>query len=224
MASQEASQEGDAKLLAETFQKEGLDARYWLPKVSQILGIKSREALQHLEYEDFLKLECKHSEGEDWERLERDLHSLISGCLDDKWDQQRMQNIFRDLEDTFATPEHPSQSKSKSDGSKSKTNEAIANQEFLQLLKRLGLESHYPRKMGMGDFQTVNKTSLQDSQPSKDTELPCSFLQRLLTMDYQVRYLTCWDDSNPKHKTQNTQQSKTQNTKHCGRAPTLTLL
>uniref|UniRef100_U3KDH5 Uncharacterized protein n=1 Tax=Ficedula albicollis TaxID=59894 RepID=U3KDH5_FICAL len=42
----------------EAFQKEGLDAGYWLPKMSQILGIKCREALQHLEYEDYLKLEC----------------------------------------------------------------------------------------------------------------------------------------------------------------------
>uniref|UniRef100_A0A8C3TWL9 VLIG-type G domain-containing protein n=1 Tax=Catharus ustulatus TaxID=91951 RepID=A0A8C3TWL9_CATUS len=113
----------------------------------------------------------KHRAGPDWERLEQDLHSLISGCLDDKWD------------------EHSSQSKA---------DEATANQEFLQLLKRLGLESHYPRKMGMGDFHTISKTSLQDSQPSKDKELPLYFLQKLLTVDYQVRYLTCWDDSNTK--------------------------
>uniref|UniRef100_A0A8D2NPC8 VLIG-type G domain-containing protein n=1 Tax=Zosterops lateralis melanops TaxID=1220523 RepID=A0A8D2NPC8_ZOSLA len=138
----------------------------------------------------------KHSEGEDWERLERDLHSLISGFLDDKLNEERMQNILRDLEDTFA-PEPPSPSKSTSDGRQSTANEATANQEFLQLLKRLGLESHYPRKMGMGDFHTICKTSLQDRQPNKDTELPLCFLQKLLTMDYQVRYLTCWDDSNP---------------------------
>ncbi|TRZ06900.1 hypothetical protein HGM15179_020207, partial [Zosterops borbonicus] len=138
----------------------------------------------------------KHSEGEDWERLELDLHSLISGCLDDKWDEQRTQNIYRELEDTFATPEAPGQSTSMSDSSESTENKANANQKFLQLLKRLGLESHYPRKMGMGDFHTINKTSLQDSQPSKDTELPLHFLQKLLTMDYQVRYLTCRGDSN----------------------------
>uniref|UniRef100_A0A8C3TUK7 VLIG-type G domain-containing protein n=1 Tax=Catharus ustulatus TaxID=91951 RepID=A0A8C3TUK7_CATUS len=35
-----------------------------------------------------------------------------------------------------------------------------------------------------------------DSQPSKDKELPLYFLQKLLTVDYQVRYLTCWDDRN----------------------------
>ncbi|KAM4878234.1 interferon-induced very large GTPase 1-like [Sylvia borin] len=139
----------------------------------------------------------KHSGDGDWERLEQDLHSLISGCLDEKWDEQRMQNIVRDLEDTFPTPEAPSPSQSQSDIRQSKANEAIANQEFLQLLKRLGLESHYPRKMGMRDFCTIFKTSLQDSQPSKDKELPLYFLQKLLTVDYQVRYLTCSGDNNP---------------------------
>ncbi|XP_021400763.2 interferon-induced very large GTPase 1 [Lonchura striata] len=308
MASPEDAQEGDAEaqLLAEAFQKEGLDAGYWLPKASQILGIKSRGALQHLGYEGYLRLERhvrhprekealqkvlkirddgtattegqkeylektkktqevakqtrndltemlrsrSHSQDalreraetlwqateipkefwpapeeplvdrlesiqkqleqqelsagrrenrgdEDWEKVERDLHSLIGGCLDDKWHEQRMQNILRDEEDTFCTPEAPRQSQCKADSSESKESEATANQEFLQLLKRLGLESHYPRKMGMGDFCTICSTSLQDSQPSQDKELPLYFLQKLLTADYQVRYLTCWDESSP---------------------------
>ncbi|XP_058658756.1 interferon-induced very large GTPase 1-like [Ammospiza caudacuta] len=139
----------------------------------------------------------KHRRDEDWERLERDLDSLINGCLDDKWDEQRMQIILSDLEDTFPTPAPLSQSQSNSDSSESKENEAIANQEFLQLLKRLGLEGHYPRKMGMGDLLTICKTSLKLSQPSQDKELPLYFLQKLLTVDYQVRYLTCRVDSNP---------------------------
>ncbi|XP_032911650.1 interferon-induced very large GTPase 1-like [Catharus ustulatus] len=139
----------------------------------------------------------KHRAGTDWERLEQDLHSLISGCLDDKGDEQKMQKILIDLEDTFTTPESPSESQSKSDSSQSKANEVIANQEFLQLLKHLGLKRHYPRKMGMGDFRTINKTSLQDSQPSKDKELPLYFLHKLLTVDYRVRYLTCWEENNP---------------------------
>ncbi|XP_039580185.1 interferon-induced very large GTPase 1-like, partial [Passer montanus] len=155
----------------------------------------------------------KHSGNEDWEKLERDLHSLISGCLDNKYDKQKMQNILRDLEDTIPTPELPNQFQSISEGSKSKENEVIANQEFLQLLKRLGLESHYPRKMGMGDFCTICKISLQDSQPSQDKELPLYFLQKLLTVDYRVRYLTFWDDSNrglarvPQAREQENQQS-----------------
>uniref|UniRef100_A0A8C5U6F8 VLIG-type G domain-containing protein n=1 Tax=Malurus cyaneus samueli TaxID=2593467 RepID=A0A8C5U6F8_9PASS len=82
-------------------------------------------------------------------------------------------------------------------GSESKANEAIANQEFLQLLKRLGLESHYPKKMEMGYSHTICKTSLQNREPSKDKELPFYFLQKLLTVDYRVRYLTCCDKSNP---------------------------
>ncbi|XP_068039185.1 interferon-induced very large GTPase 1-like [Anomalospiza imberbis] len=139
----------------------------------------------------------KHRGGEDWERLEQDLDSLISGCLDDIWDEQRMQTILKDLEDTFRTPEAPSQFQSKGDSSKFKESEATANQEFLQLLKRLGLENHYPRKMGMGDFRTICRTSLQDSQPSQDKELPFYFLQKLLTVDYQVRYLTCWERNKP---------------------------
>ncbi|XP_056342763.1 interferon-induced very large GTPase 1-like [Oenanthe melanoleuca] len=139
----------------------------------------------------------KHSAGTDWERLEQDLNSLISGCLDDKWDEQRMQNILRDLDDIFTTHEPPSQPQSKSDSSQSNANEAIADQEFLQLLKRLGLENHYPRNMGMGDFRTICKMSLQDSQPSKDKELPFYFLQKLLSVDYQVRYLTCLEENNP---------------------------
>ncbi|XP_005533088.1 PREDICTED: interferon-induced very large GTPase 1-like [Pseudopodoces humilis] len=139
----------------------------------------------------------KHSGGEDWERLEEDLHSLISGCLDGNGDEERMQNIIRDLKGTFPTSELPRQSQSISNSSQSEANEAITNQEFLQLLKRLGLESHYPRIMGMGDFHTICRTCLQDSQPSQDTELPGYFLQKLLTVDYQVRYLTCWDESIP---------------------------
>ncbi|KAM7026834.1 interferon-induced very large GTPase 1-like [Passerculus sandwichensis] len=139
----------------------------------------------------------KHTGDEDWERLEQDLDSLISGCLDDKWDEQRMQNILRDLDDTLPTPEFSSQSQSKSDSSKSRENETISNQDFLQLLKRLGLESHYATKMGMGDFHTICKRCLQDSQPSQEKELPLYFLQKLLTVDSTLRYLTCWDDSSP---------------------------
>ncbi|XP_039237887.1 interferon-induced very large GTPase 1-like [Pipra filicauda] len=82
-------------------------------------------------------------------------------------------------------------------GSKSKANQGTANQEFLHLLKRLGLESRYPRKMGMGDFHIICRTSLHDSQPSKDQELPFHFLQKLSTVDYRVRYLTCREGSNP---------------------------
>lgn len=47
------------KLLAEACEKEGLDDKHWLPKLSKILGVKSKEALKHMQYEDYLKLEPK---------------------------------------------------------------------------------------------------------------------------------------------------------------------
>ncbi|XP_075000839.1 interferon-induced very large GTPase 1-like [Calonectris borealis] len=146
------------------------------------------------EIETLLK---KHRTFKDWEVLENDLHSFINGRLDDTCDDLKKNSIIKDMEDTFQRIEPSSQSKSKSDGSKSKANQAITNQEFFHLLKRLGLESHYPRKMGTEDFHIIYQTSLHDSQPSKDSELPFYFLQKLLTVDYRVRYLTCKDQSNP---------------------------
>ncbi|RMB94649.1 hypothetical protein DUI87_28884 [Hirundo rustica rustica] len=344
MASQEDTREGDGKaqLLAEELEKEGLDAGYWLPKVMQILGIKCREALQHVEYEDYLRLECEVRHP--WEKralqkllkirdkvssinVERTFQaehplpkSPIVTHLEEliKTLQQMKEHIHtvtdapgtsasaiheakkkitltsslaiysllqslqeraqKDMEllvlliasstgyqvesSTFqhllghpeiqymakemaaaheeyvnlkeqdanraeasllpfglaVTPESqelsPEQKKrlnllqKHSGGKESEMLErdlhsliSRSNQEFVQLLKRLGLQSHYPRKMGMGDFYTICKISLQNSQPSKDTELPCYFLQKLLIGDYQVRYLTCWDQSNPKSAT-----------------------
>ncbi|KAM6432904.1 interferon-induced very large GTPase 1-like [Rhynochetos jubatus] len=139
----------------------------------------------------------KYSTFKDWVMLESDLHSFISGCLDDTSDDLKKNSIIKDMEDTFQRTEPSTQSKSKSDGSKSNANQASANQEFLRLLKRLGLESHYPRKMGTEDFHIIYNTSLQDSQPTKDNELPFYFLQKLLTVDYRVRYLTCKGKGNP---------------------------
>ncbi|XP_026701207.1 interferon-induced very large GTPase 1-like [Athene cunicularia] len=139
----------------------------------------------------------KHSEIKDWELLERDLDSFISGHLGDTCDDLKTDSIIKDMEDTFQRTEPSHQSKSKSDSSESKGNQAAANKEFFHLLKRLGLESYYPRKMGTEDFHILYGTSLHDSQPSKDSELPFYFLQKLLTVDYRVRYLTCKDESKP---------------------------
>ncbi|KFO78282.1 Interferon-induced very large GTPase 1, partial [Cuculus canorus] len=137
----------------------------------------------------------KHSGFKDWETLESDLRSFISGRLDETCDEMKKHSIIKDMEDTFQRIEPSSQSESKSECSESTANQANANQEFLHLLKRLGLENHYPRKMRTEDFHIIHM-SLHDSQPSKDSELPFYFLQKLLTVDYRVRYLTCKDESN----------------------------
>ncbi|XP_074010065.1 interferon-induced very large GTPase 1-like [Numenius arquata] len=139
----------------------------------------------------------KHRALKDWEMLESGLHSLISGHLDDTCDEAKKHSIIKDMEDTFQRVEPSSQPKPTPDAGKSNPSQAVANQEFLHLLKRLGLENHYPKKMGTEDFHIIYKTSLHDSQPSEDKELPFYFLQKLLTVDYRVRYLTCQDKTNP---------------------------
>uniref|UniRef100_A0A8C5TRG9 Uncharacterized protein n=1 Tax=Malurus cyaneus samueli TaxID=2593467 RepID=A0A8C5TRG9_9PASS len=89
MTSPEDIPEGDAKaqLLAQAFQAEGLDDGYWLPKASQILGVKSREALQHLEYKDYLKLECEVQYP--WEK--KALQKLLK-ITEDKKTSKELQN------------------------------------------------------------------------------------------------------------------------------------
>ncbi|XP_068535151.1 interferon-induced very large GTPase 1-like [Anas acuta] len=139
----------------------------------------------------------KHNAFKDWEMLERDLQSFIDGQLEDTSGNLNKDDIMKDLEDAFQGMQPPSQCKPKSDSSKSKANQAAANPEFLNLLKRLGLERYYPRKMGTEDFHIIHQTSVHNSQPSKDSELPFYFLQKLLTMDYRVRYLTCKEASKP---------------------------
>ncbi|XP_040408160.1 interferon-induced very large GTPase 1-like [Cygnus olor] len=139
----------------------------------------------------------KHNAFKDWEMLERDLQSFIAGQLEDTSDNLKKDSIIKDMEDAFQGMQPPSQCKPKSDSSTSKANQATANPEFLNLLKRLGLERYYPRKMGTEDFHVIYQTSVHNSQPSKDSELPFYFLQRLLTVDYRVRYLTCKEASKP---------------------------
>ncbi|XP_032040422.1 interferon-induced very large GTPase 1-like [Aythya fuligula] len=137
----------------------------------------------------------KHNAFKDWEMLERDLQSFIDGQVEDTSSNLNKDDIMKDLEDAFQGMQPPSQCNPKSDSSKSKANQTSGNPEFLNLLMRLGLERYYPRKMGTEDFHIIHQTSVHDSQPSKDSELPFYFLQRLLTVDYRVRYLTCKEAS-----------------------------
>ncbi|XP_071598399.1 interferon-induced very large GTPase 1-like [Heliangelus exortis] len=139
----------------------------------------------------------KHRGLQDWEMLERDLNSFISGHVEKTREDLKRQSIIKDIEETFRAREPSGQPKAKSGAGDSKADEAVANQEFLRLLKRLGLEGAYPRKMGTEAFHVICSTSLGDGQPSGDHELPLFFLQKLLTVDYRVRYLTCKGERDP---------------------------
>ncbi|XP_071891142.1 interferon-induced very large GTPase 1-like [Anas platyrhynchos] len=123
--------------------------------------------------------------------------SFIDGQVEDTSDNLKKDNRIKVMKDAFQGMQPPSQCNPKSDSSKSKASQATASPELLNLLKRLGLERYYPRKMGTEDFHIIHQTSVHNSQPSKDSELPFYFLQRLLTVDYEVRYLTCKEASKP---------------------------
>ncbi|KAM7062072.1 LOW QUALITY PROTEIN: uncharacterized protein M8220_002018 [Acridotheres tristis] len=118
MASQEDTQEGDAKaqLLAKAFRKEGLDAGYWLPKVTQILGIQCREALQHLEYEDYLKLECE---------------------VQHPWEKKALQKLLKITGDKTASKEVQ-----KKHLEKTKQRQEVAKQALKDLTEMLNSRSH----------------------------------------------------------------------------------
>ncbi|XP_034367423.2 interferon-induced very large GTPase 1-like [Arvicanthis niloticus] len=65
---------------------------------------------------------------------------------------------------------------------------------FLDLLQRLGLEHFYPKRMSRADFHLIYKTSVYNSQPRSEKELPNHFLQKLLMLDCRLRKLTCKDE------------------------------
>ncbi|XP_059583166.1 interferon-induced very large GTPase 1 [Alligator mississippiensis] len=133
----------------------------------------------------------------DWEGLGRDLNSLIEGELEATNDDMKKQIIIKEMEEIFQgrKPSNLPNSKPLVKSSSGQMQETTENQAFLNLLKRLGLASYYPQKMGRADFHIIYKTSVHDSQPSKDSELPFYFLQKLMMLDYRVRYLVCKDDT-----------------------------
>ncbi|KAH0506341.1 Interferon-induced very large GTPase 1 [Microtus ochrogaster] len=60
---------------------------------------------------------------------------------------------------------------------------------FLGLLQRIGLEHHYPKMMSKADYHMICKTSVNNSQPASEQELPFYFLQKLLMIECGFRNL-----------------------------------
>uniref|UniRef100_A0A8C4S947 Interferon-induced very large GTPase 1-like n=1 Tax=Erpetoichthys calabaricus TaxID=27687 RepID=A0A8C4S947_ERPCA len=55
------------------------------------------------------------------------------------------------------------------------------------LIKRLGLEKHYPKKLSLSDILIIDKLSIKEGQPSSEQELPLFFLHKLFITDYRAR-------------------------------------
>ncbi|XP_036603603.1 interferon-induced very large GTPase 1-like [Trichosurus vulpecula] len=128
--------------------------------------------------------------GHDWETLEKDLNFLIRGEYETTVNCIQMDQVKKELDSV-------SQRRKKTCIPEPNTityQEVIKNSNFLELAKKLGLERYYPRRMGREDFHLIYKTTVHDSHPETDKELPFYFLQKLLMLDYRLRYLVCKGD------------------------------
>ncbi|KAH0506335.1 Interferon-induced very large GTPase 1 [Microtus ochrogaster] len=67
--------------------------------------------------------------------------------------------------------------------------ETNKNQHFDDLIQRLNLECYYSKKMTKVNFLTINKMSFLGIQPRAERELPYCLLEKLLVMDYNLRFL-----------------------------------
>uniref|UniRef100_A0A8C4W645 Interferon-induced very large GTPase 1-like n=1 Tax=Gopherus evgoodei TaxID=1825980 RepID=A0A8C4W645_9SAUR len=142
----------------------------------------------------------------DWKALERDLNSLVNGnfeAINDDWQKEyikkELENVFQEIKQV----DSPVSTCKEVQSSDTKTYEFTQNSGLLKLIQRLKLENYYPNKMGMAEFQKIHKTSLHDSHPSSESELPFYFLDKVLMLDYRVRYLTCKNDSKTKQSIAN---------------------
>ncbi|KAB0346668.1 hypothetical protein FD754_011525 [Muntiacus muntjak] len=133
------------------------------------------------------KLEADH----DWENREKDLRLLVDGDNETTVSSLHIEEVRKELQSLFHGKKQPHESRE----DENNRQEVIENRAFLELLQRLGLAHYYPKKMSRANFQMIYKTSVYNTQPCSERELPFYFLQKLLTLDYELRYLVFKDDA-----------------------------
>ncbi|XP_060223763.1 interferon-induced very large GTPase 1-like [Meriones unguiculatus] len=134
----------------------------------------------------------KHGMHPDWENLESDLRLLVDGDYKATIPSLQMDEVKKQLQSLC----HEKKETYKQQSNENNTKEMTAKGPFLDLLQRLGLEHHYPKRMSRADFHLIYKTSVYNTQPRSEQELPFYFLQKLLMLDYGLRYLVFKDDEN----------------------------
>ncbi|XP_012372566.1 interferon-induced very large GTPase 1 [Octodon degus] len=132
----------------------------------------------------------------DWENLEKDLRLLIDGNYKATVSSLKMDEVKKQLQSLF----HEKKQSKESYNNENDKREVIENGAFLDLLQRLGLEHYYPKRMTRDNFHLIYKTSVHNTQPSSEQELPFYFLQKLLMLDYGLRHLVFKDDKNTRHQ------------------------
>ncbi|XP_015094026.2 interferon-induced very large GTPase 1-like [Vicugna pacos] len=124
-----------------------------------------------------------------WENLEKDLRSLTDGEYGDTISSLQRDEESKQLLSLLHEIKQPHETH---DNENNKC-EVIENQAFLELLQRLDLEHYYPKQMSTANFHQIYKTSVHNTQPCSERELPFYFLQKLLMLDYGFRYLIIKD-------------------------------
>ncbi|XP_024425111.2 interferon-induced very large GTPase 1-like [Desmodus rotundus] len=132
----------------------------------------------------------------DWENLEKELRSLIDGNYEATTSLLKMDEVRKSLKNIF----HEKKQTHEACDNENSRCEVIEHMAFLELLRRLGLEQYYPKKMSRDNFHLIHKTSVYNTQPSSEKELPFYFLQKLLVLDYELRYQVFREDGNTQNQ------------------------
>ncbi|XP_075827919.1 interferon-induced very large GTPase 1-like [Microtus pennsylvanicus] len=151
----------------------------------------TRQHMEHLLSTKVVHLLTKFGTNHDWENLENNLRLLIDGNYEDTISPLQMDEVKKQLQSLLNKKEETYEQQN--DNNKK---EVIEKGPFLDLLQCLGLEHHYPKRMSRDDFHLIYKTSVYNTQPRSEQELPFYFLQKLLMLDCGFRYLVFKNDGN----------------------------
>ncbi|XP_004648253.1 interferon-induced very large GTPase 1-like [Octodon degus] len=134
--------------------------------------------------------------GHNWENLEKDLRLIIDGDYEGSRSYFQVEKIKEEFQSLFDENKEICKSHDK-DNSKQ---QVIENGAFQDLLRRLGLENYFSKRMGRADFHLVYKIPVYRTQPTSERDLPFCFLQKLLMLDYGFRYLVYREKENMEHQ------------------------
>ncbi|XP_049746193.1 interferon-induced very large GTPase 1-like [Elephas maximus indicus] len=153
-----------------------------------------RLALMRHHMRQFLSKEVAHvltkpGADHDWENLQKDLRLLINGDYEATVSSLQMDEVKKQLKSLFHEKKKPHEV----DNNENNKTKVIENGAFLDLLQRLGIDHYYPKRMGRANFYLIHKASVCNTQPSSERELSFYFLQKLLMLDYKLRYLVFKD-------------------------------
>ncbi|XP_007527873.2 interferon-induced very large GTPase 1-like [Erinaceus europaeus] len=166
-----------------------------LTATAGVTAVSPQEKTQRLEFlrkhkgqplsNEVTNILSKHGASHDWETLEKNLRLLTDGHYEVPTSSLQIDKVKKELQNTFHERKPP-HTLHENENDKW---QVIENENFLELLQRLGLDSHYPKRLSRANFQLVFKTSVYNSQPSSEQEFPFYFLQKLQMLDCGLRYL-----------------------------------